>query len=625
MSGTGPQQPSWGPPPGEAAPGGWGAPPSGGQPPGANWGPPGSTPGGWGPPGTPVDGGAGQVAVPSWLSSDWLLAAQIALVGQVMLWVLGVTVTIVGVLQGIAQVGFDGLDWAAVAVRPMVELLGWNGAGAGEPLLITGVLYSFLVYRVVARRHRAVLVHMAADRSRLAAAGVKVGLVAAGLLLVIAILLNSFAESLVVRAPSIAMTSSIDFTALVFFAIFVGAVTGLLALLSAANLSLVRFLGITASGSMLVRGGSAGARRTLLVGGTSLLILATVGRLLDSFSASGGLGNILGVLLRTIQDLAVRWLDEALLLLLGAAKFLHDGGYRWHDGFSTPAWMWVALPVLATAFVAGGVAAAKLAQPRSQAEAVKASILVGPFGALVSLLVAIGWAGQPFIEDIVPIAILLPSLWGILALGGAWVWANQQGLPSGFVVAGQPPSGGPPTAGGWAPPAGYGTPPTAQEPPRDAAGTWAPPAGATPQPQQQPWHQDQPQPEQRMATPPPTEDPAQARPPAGSSGEPPSQPERPGPAQGWTAPQPEQPPTSPYQPSPPDQAAASQPAESGAGWGPPVPPANPEAGSAPMDTWGPPSTAEPKLDQESPVSEEGSEPPVDLGSLPPPSGAPKDQ
>lgn len=494
MSDSGPSGPEqWGPPQQPRPDSDWGGGPV--QPSM----PAGGTHPGYPPPQQP----AGQVAVPLWLASDWALATQIALLGQLLLLLGAALVTAVGVLRQIAGIGLDNIDWPATSVRPLVELLGINGAGVGEPLLLTGLLYSYLAYRTIARRHPRTLGMIAADRPRTFAVGVKVGLVSAAVLLVIAILLNSFADDLVLRSPSIAMSTSIDFTAMVFFTVFVGAVPAFFAVLSGARLTLLRFLGMKPASSSMLRGGLTGARRTLMVGGAGLLTLSTLGNLLDRFGAGTGFGDILSDLILTIEMLAVQWLDRAILLLLGASKFLHDGGYLWYFGLDAEAWMWVALPVLAAAYVVGGIAAAKLAGPRTQAEAMRSSVLVGPFVGGFSLLVAIGWAGQAFIDDIVPIAILLPSLWGLLSVGGAWLWASQQGLPSGIVVgdtaqpmtpyeppgyAGQSPApnrapDAPPEAprqpSAASPP---GTPapetspgPLAEQPP-DAA--WGPPSGA---------------------------------------------------------------------------------------------------------------------------------------------------
>lgn len=424
-----------------------------GQPDPSQWGPPQEQPpgGAWtaaGQPSGPAAGGhpgypppqqpAGQVAVPPWLARDWPLAAQIAVLGQLILLLGMALLTVIGVLREIAAVGLDRIDWAATSVRPLVELLGLNGAGVAEPLLLTGLLYSYLAYRIVSKRYPRTLSSLVTDKPRTFAAAAKVGLVSAALLLIVGILLNSFADQLVLRSPSIAMTTNIDFTVLVFFTVFVGAVPAFFALLAGARTTLLRFLGLKPTSSAMLRGGLAGAKRTLIVGGASLLALSTLGNLLDQFGASMGLSDVLAGLVFTIEGLAVQWLDRAILLILGATKFLHDGGYIWYSGLQAEAWMWVALPVLAAAYIVGGIAAAKSAGSRSQAEAMRASILVGPFVAAVGLLVAIGWAAQPFIDDIIPIAILLPSLWGVLAVGGAWLWASQQGLTSGLVVGDAP-------------------------------------------------------------------------------------------------------------------------------------------------------------------------------------------
>ena len=563
----------WGPPQQRPPDGTWAGAPA--QPSGSAGGHPGYP---------PPDQPPGQVAVPSWLASDWPLAAQIAVLGQLILLLGMALLTVVGVLRQMADIGLDRIDWAATSVRPLVELLGLSGAGDGEPLLLTGLLYSYLAYRVIARRHPRTLAMLAMDKPRTFAAGVKVGLVSAALLLVIAILLNSFADQLVLRSPSIAMTTSIDFTTLVFFTVFVGAVPAFLALLGGASLTLPRFLGLKPTSSAMLRGGMAGARRTLLVGGASLLALSTLGNLLDQFGASTRLGDVVGGLVGTIELLAVQWLDRAILLMLGAAKFLHDGGYLWYFGPQPEAWMWVALPVLAAAFVVGGIAAAKLAGPRTQAEAMRSSILVGPFVAAVSLLVAIGWAAQPFIVDIVPIAILLPSLWGILGVGGAWLWASQQGLPSGLVVGDAAQLGrsqSSPYPGGSGPASATNPPPAAP-----ADGGWEPPPAS----------------------------PGESRP------EPsPNSPSASPPGAAWGPPQASFPGESGPEPSP-SSSSASPP---GAAWGPPSV-SSPR--DAPEQAWPAPAEHEavgPPAEQPGADAVEGTDDDIDLDALPPP-GSPPD-
>jgi hypothetical protein len=476
---SGQQPPSGGgswPAPGQQPPSGGGSWPAPGQQPpsgGGSWPAPGQQPP---PAGEPWDQhpphvpgvasrpeGSADVTLPAWLGTDWLLALRVVLVGMLLLLLAGAALTLVDVLRLIAGPGLSAVDWTGVAVGPLVAVLGWSGGAAGAPLLVTGVVYSFFAYRWAARRAEAQFVQTGQDRARLFAFAPKIGILAAAVLLTVGILLNSFGESLVFRTSGIfGLFGAVDLTSMVFFTLFVGSLAGLFATLSATSTSLPAALGIRGAMPALVRSGVAGARRVVLVGGLGLLVLYTLGTLLDSLSQSGtGFGQVLSILLSQLVGILYRGIDLAVLLLLGTTKFLHEGGFVW-SGIGGPSpWMWFAIPILLGAYVAGGMATARMANPSTQLGAVKAAALVGPAVAAVALLVAIGWAGQPNINDIIPIAILLPSLWGAVAVGGAWLWANQQGLPSGTTTH----------AGGA--PAGPGVP----VPPATSQGTYPPPSG----------------------------------------------------------------------------------------------------------------------------------------------------
>lgn len=407
--------------------------------------------------------------------------------GQLLLLLGGVVISLLLLFATMASDGLDFVEWGPIALSPVATMLGWAGGGEGAPLLITGVLYTFIAYRLAMRWTAAEVPALLSSQTRAFAAAGKIGVVSAGILLAVGLLLHSFAEDALARTVGVWAATRLDLTSLVFFSLFVGALLGLFALLSAGNVSLVGLLGLRLTAPAPVRYGAIGARRVLVAGGAGLLVLHTLGTLLDDFSRSGiGLGDVIAAVLQQIASLLTLWLDTAMLLLVGATKFLHDGGYRWELTGDVSAWMWLAIPILVGAYVAGGLQAAKSARPPTQAEAAKAALLVGPFVALVGLMVALGWAGQPFIEDIVPIAILLPTLWGIAALAGAWLWANQHGLGSGLVVERPQEHVAPPSAGqtpsAWPPPAGQtpaaGEPP----PPGQAPEAWPPPSASAEQP-----------------------------------------------------------------------------------------------------------------------------------------------
>ena len=489
MPPTQPPQPGaapQGPPPGHSPGQPPGPPPQGFPPPQQHS--PGGPPPGHPPPAHPPPGGQGPrqsaspVVVPSWVSSDWLAALQIAGVGQILLLLGAAAISLVLLFAAMSAQGIDTIDWSAAAASPLATLLGWAGGGDGTPLLVTGVLYTFIAYRLTLRWTPTDLPAMLSSAPRGLAAAGKIGVLAAGILLAVGILLNSFAENALAGAFGVWVAAQLDLTSLVFFSLFISALTGLFAMLSAARMSFIGLLGIRTTTPQPVRLGMAGARRTVLAGGAGLLLLHTLGTLLDDLTRAGtSLGDVGDILLTTVGSLVTTWLDTAMLLILGTTKFLHDGGFIWSSG-AIEGWMWLGIPVLVAAYLAGGIKAAKDAAPATQAHAAKAALLVGPFVAAVGLLVAAGWAGQPFIDDIAPIAILLPTLWGVVAVAGAWLWANQQGLGSGLVLQ-QEQSQQAPVQGGWPPPQpdqGIATsaPPTAET--DGQHGETPSPAGAPP-------------------------------------------------------------------------------------------------------------------------------------------------
>lgn len=375
------------------------------------------------------------IVVPAWVAGDWLTALRIAGVAQLLLLAGATVVTIFALLATISASGLSFVPWGSTILTPIATVLRWAGGVAGAPFLFTAVLYTFLAYRLAMRWSGARTSELLTDRARTFAAAGKIAVVSSGILLAVAILLNTFASNALGGAPAFWVANTLDLTALVFFTLFVGAATALAALLNVGRTSLVNVLGLRLTAPPIVRFGLRGAGRVVLGGGLSLLVLHTLGSMLDDLSSGGlGLGGALSLLSINVAALMLQWLDTAVLLLVGATKFLHEGGFRWSPGAGVSGWMWLAIPVVLGAYLAGGVRAAQVARPGTQAEAAKAALLVGPFVAVVCVVVAFGWAGQPFIDDIIPIAVLLPALWGVVAVVGAWLWANQQGLETGIVT-----------------------------------------------------------------------------------------------------------------------------------------------------------------------------------------------
>jgi hypothetical protein len=437
--------------------------------------------------------------VPAWAASDWLAALWVAGIGQLLLLLGGVAISLILLLATMASSGLESVDWGSVAVSPLARVLGWAGGADTAPLLLTGVVYTFLVYRFAMRRVPSATASLTSSQPRAFAAAGKIGVVSAGILLVVGILLNTFAEDTLSGATGAWAARDLDLTSLVFFCLFIGSLTALLALLSVQRVSLLALLGLRLTLPASVRSGLVGAQRTVIIASAGMLALHTLGTLLDDLSREGiGPGAAVSSLLREVASLLIQWLDTGMLLLLGATKFLHDGGFQWSlDGDGVSGWMWLAIPILLGAYVAGGIHAAKSTRPNTQAEAAKAAVPVGPIVALAGLLVAMAWTGQDSTDDIVPVAIVLPTLWGVIALGGAWLWANQQGLASGLILerAQQPPA--PPTpptsdasgspAGQAPPPRSTQPPPAEEQPPPPSPGTqWPssqqPPPPPTPQP-----------------------------------------------------------------------------------------------------------------------------------------------
>lgn len=201
--------------------------------PGQPWTPPlgGGRPGPSGP-------SASTVVIPAWVSSDWPTALRIAGVGQLLLLLGGVVVSVILLLAVMASQGLDFIQWGPTAVSPLVTMLGWAGAGEGSPLLITGALYTFFAYRYALRWSASEIPALLSSRPRASAFAGKIGVVSAGILLAVAILLNSFGEDLLVHTATFSAAASLDLTSLVFFSLFIGALAGLFALLVVARTTL---------------------------------------------------------------------------------------------------------------------------------------------------------------------------------------------------------------------------------------------------------------------------------------------------------------------------------------------------------------------------------------------------
>lgn len=401
------------------------------------------------PGGEPEESGAlpapGTVVVPDWLVLDWSRAARVA-GGAAVLWVAVAVVLVLAALGVTAlRAGVGAIDWADLLVSLPGLPLVYLGGITGVPVVLTGLALAYVTLRLAARGARP----LSADTpARLATLAVKAAVVFTVAMLVVAIVLDATGLGPDAR-PRVALFggggsgSGYNYVAVVFLLLPITAVAAVVALTRDAGRSLRWLLGLENLAVPAVLSASwAGVRRLLLVL-LGVLAVWALGMVLEfatgdftDFSALAAV--LLSVVLLAALAAAV---DVTALGAVGAMSLLTDGGFVFRG--DAPGWAWLAVLVVAAAFAAGGYRAAQHRRASTVAESVLAASLVGPLVGALGAVVAIVWAGEFAGSAFAARAILLPLLWGLLALGGAWLYAARRELPTGVIVRSRTDSGPP--------------------------------------------------------------------------------------------------------------------------------------------------------------------------------------
>ncbi len=377
-----------------------------------------------------------QLTVPAWVVSDWPQAAAMGLIAYAIIVGVGILAAVTVTLSTVIRFSSDALELGSILATPFALPIAYLGGYDGTPVLLTGLLVLAIALRVGSRPVGLTPGH-AMDRTRALAWAGKVAVVFVTTALVVAIVLDVVNADPAAQPGGLISDSvafRIDYVRLVFVS---GPVVFVVALMTLGRLTgrgILGLLGLRGSMPAVVRSSAAGLARTLKISLVGLLVLFAVGTLLelatDNFlSGSDLVAALLSFLVVTVLLACV---DVAALFLVVAMSFLQ------YDTFSSAAWQWVGVALVAIAFFLGGRRAAQYSNARTMAEAVVSSSLIGVLLAAVGVVVAIDYTAAGGAEGFAAPAILLPLLWTLPAAAGAWFYANENGLPSGVAVAPQP-------------------------------------------------------------------------------------------------------------------------------------------------------------------------------------------
>lgn len=380
----------------------------------------------------PGPGGApppGTVTVPSWVATDWLAATLVALRAYAVMFVAGLLSVVTLVVLALIQDSLDGLRVGDLVIAPFVQPLDYLGGYQDSTVMLTGLAVLVLGLLWGLRSAPAPL----GDRPRLFAFVGKVGLVFAGLLLVVAIVADVL--DLVARALSTGFglggAGEPDYVRIVFLVGPIVALATLVAVALHTRSTPGALVGVSGSVPALVRHSWAGLVRTLRIALVGLLVLFALGRSLQLLTEGSRPfdAKLVDVIATLIGSVVLSALDVATVFLVSAMSFL-----RYDAMGEATAWHWLGVALVSVAFFLGGRAAAARANATTQAQAVIAASLIGVLLSLLMAVVAIAYTAIGGVGGFAVPAIFLPLLWTIPALAGAWFHANERRLPSGVVV-----------------------------------------------------------------------------------------------------------------------------------------------------------------------------------------------
>jgi hypothetical protein len=416
----------------------------------------------------PPDASPTTITLPHWVRTDWGEAVRIATAGLLALVVVGVVATgLIALGLTVAGPGV-GDQLAEVLTGPLQVMLGYLGGLEAFPVLATGLVHLFFGLVAGARRSDAALHTIVPDRPRLAALAAKVGLVGATVSLLVAVVLDVVEVGMLpFRAAGLPQAEAVNPVGAFFLAFVVITLVALLALLAQQRVGPLQLLRLPQRQlPSLLRDAGVGARHVLLLVAVGLLGLLVVGHLVDLLALDGlTFPDFVAGVLFLLTNIVLMAVDLILLFFLGTMVFLQADELRVGLGYRS-AWEWLGVAVTAGAFALGGYRAAG-ATPRSTiAAALRPAGLVGPLVAAVTFPFALLWSNEFAHSNVVAIGLLLPVVWGLVALAGAWLYGAQRSLPTGIAVGSAPEGSAPEPAATPIPPAPEPAPqpPPAAEP-----------------------------------------------------------------------------------------------------------------------------------------------------------------
>lgn len=393
---------------------------------------------------------AGIVTVPAWMGDDWGTALRVSLIGQGILLAAGAALTVVTLVARALDTAQHDLDVAKVVLGPLRPLLAWAGGGGaggrgGQGIgalpgldvgsaLATAIVVSLVAYGLAGRLIAARLRPIAADRVRLAAAAFKIGVTTAGVLFVIALVVNVTADDVLAHAVGVGVTGRVPLLSVAVQGALVATIGGARALLVQRGSPIGALIDRPIPWQL--RSGVAGGTRVLLLTVPTLALLWVAGTWLELVvEVDLPARDALAVGLTALAQLVVTWVDTGLLLLLGASQLLYDGGVLWWAGRAQISWwMWLGPIIVVAAYVVGGRRAAVLADATSRAQAAVGALLVGPVVAVAVAVAADGVSRGQVRATLVLLALLVPTAWGVVAVAAAWLRAGSDRLPPGLSV-----------------------------------------------------------------------------------------------------------------------------------------------------------------------------------------------
>lgn len=395
------------------------------------------------------------VIVPAWLTRDWGVPIALAIAASVIGILINYVVQIFVVIGALISSGSD-VAWNDLLLQPIVVWSGFHGAIKGFSVLVTGLIW-ILVAFTVARRFLTARLHLLRDapppdRTAIGTRALKTGFAYMLVVVVVSSVITGLTDdgraSPLFTFGGAGLTSglgTVNVAGAILAGFTIGAMAALAALTRAATMPLAMLLGLRTPWSLPAwwAAALAGARRTLVIGIVGMALFS-YGALLILVSDRGGSAQSIASFAFASISWVLLWsvIDVGGIFFVNGMRFFIDEPAP--VLFGKPGWIYTSVLIVAAAFFLGGLRAARLRQPSDGVGAARAAasilVLVIPCLFVGSLF----WQSESG-DDIIASALLLPVLWGAVAVLGGLYHANQAGLPPGVVVQTSPsPSPSPP-------------------------------------------------------------------------------------------------------------------------------------------------------------------------------------